>query len=148
MLAEIRFLDTLKEYDKDNMNPQIIEKIRKTYINNPEFNPHLIKNVSSACQGLCKWVIAISSYDEISKIVRPKREKLEEARAMLDNQLVNLAEKGKELKRVTAKLQLLYDKLETKQIEQRELEAKIETFKIKLDRAEKLIDGLSDEKIR
>ncbi len=30
----------------------------------------------------------------------------------------NLAEKGQELKRVTAKLQSLYDKLDTKQIEQ------------------------------
>lgn len=148
MLAEIRFLETLKEFDKDNMNPQMIAKIRKSYISNPEFNPSLIKNVSSACQGLCKWVIAISSYDEISKIVRPKREKLEEARAMLDDQLANLAEKGKELKRVTARLQLLYDRLETKQIEQRELEAKIENFKLKLERAEKMIHGLSDEKTR
>ena len=60
----------------------------------------------------------------------------------------NLAEKGQELKRVTAKLQLLYDKLDTKQIEQRELESKIESYKIKLERAEKLISALSEEKTR
>lgn len=70
MLAEIRFLDTLKEYDKENIPTHIITKIRKNYISNPDFNPSLIKNVSSACQGLCKWVIAISSYDEISKVKR------------------------------------------------------------------------------
>lgn len=70
MLAEIRFLDTLKEYDKENIPTHIITKIRKSYISNPDFNPSLIKNVSSACQGLCKWVIAISSYDEISKVNR------------------------------------------------------------------------------
>ena len=60
----------------------------------------------------------------------------------------NLAEKGQELKRVTAKLQSLYDKLDTKQIEQRELESKIESYKLKLQRAEKLISALSEEKTR
>jgi hypothetical protein len=60
----------------------------------------------------------------------------------------NLAEKGQELKRVTAKLQSLYDKLDTKQIEQRELESKIESYKLKLERAEKLISALSEEKNR
>lgn len=60
----------------------------------------------------------------------------------------NLAEKGQELKRVTAKLQSLYDKLDTKQIEQRELESKIESYKLKLERAEKLISALSEEKTR
>ena len=62
--------------------------------------------------------------------------------------MANLAEKGKELKKVTARLQSLYDQLDTKQIEQRELESKIETFKLKLERAEKIINGLSDEKTR
>lgn len=80
--------------------------------------------------------------------MRPKRQKLEAARAALDEQMANLAEKGKELKKVTAKLHGLYDKLDTKQIEQRELESKIDSFKVKLERAEKLINGLSDEKTR
>lgn len=64
----MKFLDSLKEYDKDNIPTQIISKIRAHYINNPDFNPSLIKNVSSACQGLCKWVIAVSTYDEIYKV--------------------------------------------------------------------------------
>lgn len=68
MLTDIRFLESLKEYDKENIPSHIINKIRKNYISNPDFNPSLVRNVSSACQGLCKWVIAISSYDEITKV--------------------------------------------------------------------------------
>lgn len=64
----MKFLDSLKEYDKDNIPPNIINKIRRNYISNPEFVPSLIKNVSSACEGLCKWVIAISDYDSVYKV--------------------------------------------------------------------------------
>lgn len=69
MLGDIKFLDSLKEYDKDNIAPQIINKIRKNYINNPEFVPAQVKQVSSACEGLCKWVIALSSYDSVFKVI-------------------------------------------------------------------------------
>jgi dynein heavy chain len=68
MLGDIRFLESLKEYSKEDIPPHIISNIRKNYISNPDFNPSLIKKISSACQGLCKWVIAISSYDEIIKV--------------------------------------------------------------------------------
>jgi hypothetical protein len=68
MLGDMHFLDSLKEYDKDNIPPQIIKKIRDRYINNPEFNPDIIHNVSSACEGLCKWVRAIEIYDQVAKV--------------------------------------------------------------------------------
>jgi dynein heavy chain len=68
MLGDMKFLESLKEYDKDNIQPQIIKKIRLDYISNPEFIPSLIKKVSSACEGLCKWVVAVSDYDGIFKV--------------------------------------------------------------------------------
>ena len=51
MLTDMKFLDSLKQYDKDNINPVVIKKIREKYMTNPEFNPATIKNVSSACEG-------------------------------------------------------------------------------------------------
>lgn len=72
MLGDLKFLDSLKEYDKDNIPTQIISKIRNQYISNKDFNPSLIKNVSRACMGLCKWIIAISTYDQIYKVTMPK----------------------------------------------------------------------------
>jgi dynein heavy chain, axonemal len=68
MLGDIRFLDSLKEFDKDNIPANIIRKIRERYITNTEFNPEIIHHVSSACEGLCKWVRAIEMYDQVAKV--------------------------------------------------------------------------------
>lgn len=119
MLGDLKFLDSLKEYDKDNIAPATISKIRTHYIVNQDFNPSLIKHVSSACMGLCKWVIALSTYDQIYKVVAPKKESLAKAQEVLNDQMVKLEKKRKELAIVTEKLQILYDKLTAKQIEQR-----------------------------
>ena len=67
MLGDMHFLDTLREFDKDNIPTANVKKIRDNYINNQDFNPEIIKNVSSACEGLCKWVRAIDVYDSVAK---------------------------------------------------------------------------------
>lgn len=48
-----------------------------------EFDPDRIKNVSTACEGLCKWVRAMEVYDRVIKIVAPKKARLEEAEGEL-----------------------------------------------------------------
>ena len=68
MLGDLKFLDSLREFDKDNIQPANIRRIREKYIANPEFNPDIIKKVSSACEGLCRWVIAIEVYDKVIKV--------------------------------------------------------------------------------
>lgn len=37
--------------------------IRKKYMTNPDFDPDKVKNASTACEGLCKWVRAMEVYD-------------------------------------------------------------------------------------
>ncbi|CAG5135432.1 unnamed protein product, partial [Candidula unifasciata] len=148
MLSDMKFLDSLKEYDKDNIPPAIIRKIREKYILNKDFNPAVIKNVSSACEGLCKWVKAIDVYDSVVKVVAPKKEKLKEAEKILGEQMGKLAIKQAELKSVTDKLQTLTDHLVQKQTEKQNLEDCIELTKVKIDRANKLISGLGGEKDR
>ena len=68
MLGDMKFLDSLKEFDKEHIPSSIMKKIRERYISNPDYNPAIIKNVSSACEGLCKWVRAIDVYDEVNKV--------------------------------------------------------------------------------
>lgn len=46
----------------------MIKKIREKYVSNPTFDPALIKNISSACEGLCRWVRAIEVYDKVAKV--------------------------------------------------------------------------------
>ncbi|KAH9505438.1 Dynein heavy chain 3, axonemal, partial [Bulinus truncatus] len=148
MLGDLKFLESLKEYDKDNIPAPVIKKIRDRYINNKEFDPSIIKNVSSACEGLCKWVKAIDVYDSVFKVVAPKRESLAAAEAVLSEQMKKLKIKQAELKNVSDKLQTLNDHLAMKQMEKQNLEENIEMTKIKIDRANKLINGLGGEKDR
>jgi dynein heavy chain len=64
-------------------------------------------------------VIAITNYDEVIKVVAPKRLKLNEAQGVYDVQTAKLKEKQKELDAVTGKLDELYAKLNEKQDEQK-----------------------------
>ncbi|XP_064633532.1 dynein axonemal heavy chain 3-like isoform X2 [Lineus longissimus] len=148
MLGDMKFLESLKEYDKDNIPPVVIRKIREKYITNPEFDPAIIKNVSSACEGLCKWIKAVATYDEVAKIVAPKRKSLIGAEAVLAEQMAKLKETQAELKEVSDKLSMLMDNLSMKQQEKTNLEDNIELTKVKIIRAEKLISGLGGEKKR
>ncbi|XP_055958183.1 dynein axonemal heavy chain 3 [Patella vulgata] len=148
MLNDMKFLDSLKEYDKDNIAGSIMKKIREKYTSNPDFDPAIIKNVSSACEGLCRWVRAMDIYDSVIKVVAPKQKSLATAEGVLSEQMAKLHQTQAELKQVTDKLQTLNDHLAQKQTEKTNLEENIELTKIKIERAEKLISGLGGEKVR
>ncbi|XP_023932407.1 dynein heavy chain 3, axonemal [Lingula anatina] len=148
LLGDLKFLESLKVYDKDNIPEATMKKIRKDYMNNPEFDPEIIKKVSSACEGLCKWVRALDTYDQVAKVVAPKRKSLEAALAVYDDQMSQLRQKQAELKEVTDKLDKLNENLDTKMEEKQNLENNIELCKVKIIRAEKLISGLGGEKDR
>lgn len=81
VLSDVKFLDSLINFDKDNVPQRIMDRIRKNYLSNPSFVPEKIKSASTACEGLSKWVHAISKYDEVVKVIGPKREALAQAEA-------------------------------------------------------------------
>lgn len=56
LMGDSKFLASLQEYNKDNIDPEVMKVIRARFVTNPDFNPEVIKNVSVACEGLCKWV--------------------------------------------------------------------------------------------
>lgn len=63
----MKFLDSLKEYDKSCIAPAVMKKIRSSYVTHPDFDPVKMRNISSACQGLCSWVRAMEVYDRVAK---------------------------------------------------------------------------------
>lgn len=77
LLGDLKFLEKLKAYDKDNIKPAIMDTIRKKYIPNADFDPKIVKGASLACEGLCKWVRALDKYDAVAKVVAPKKAKLQ-----------------------------------------------------------------------
>ena len=50
VLADPNFVTSLKTYDKDNVKPAIIDRIRKEYTSNPEFTPANAAKASSAAE--------------------------------------------------------------------------------------------------
>lgn len=66
----------MQDYDKDNINPRIIDAVRKAYIANPDFTPVNAAKASSAAEGLCRWVCAMDQYEKVAKVVAPKRASL------------------------------------------------------------------------
>lgn len=100
MLSDAKFLDSLLNFDKDNIPEKVIENIRKNYLTKPDFDPEKMKKVSAACEGLCRWVMAISEYDKVAKVVAPKKKALAEAEATYSEALYELNVKRKQLQEV------------------------------------------------
>ncbi|EDO37961.1 predicted protein [Nematostella vectensis] len=148
LLGDMTFLTSLKEYDRDNISPHIMAKIRKEYIPNPDFDPSKVKTASSAAEGLCKWVIAMEIYDRVAKVVAPKKESLAKAEASLAETMSLLNAKRRELAEVEAKLAALKSQFQEMTEKKENLEFQVDLCSKKLVRAEKLIGGLGGEKDR
>ncbi|KAL8008233.1 putative dynein heavy chain region D6 P-loop domain, dynein heavy chain, domain-2 [Plasmopara halstedii] len=148
MLSDPTFITTLKKFDKDNLDPKTMKLVVSKYISDENFSPEKAEKASKAAAGLCKWVHAMALYDNVSKVVAPKREALRVAEEELAEVMQKLNEKLTQLKDVEedlAALQRQFD-LATKQKEN--LEFQVELTGKKLVRASTLIESLGGEKTR
>lgn len=134
MLSDMKFLDQLKTFDKDNIPPPVIKRIRERYITDRDFVPDKIKAVSTACEGLCKWVRAMDVYDRVAKIVAPKQLALLGAEEELNEQMQTLNAKRAELQVILDKLQGLNDFFAEKSRQKKNLEDEIDNCEKKLSR--------------
>lgn len=148
LLGDMGFLQSLKDYDKDNISPEIMAKIRKEYIPDKDFQPAIVAKASSAAEGLCKWIIAMDKYDEVNKIVAPKKAKYNEAMETFERTMKLLNEKRALAARLEQRVAELNKELAEKNEERKKAEDDVELCIQKLFRAEKLIGGLGGEKSR
>ncbi|RKO95811.1 hypothetical protein CAUPRSCDRAFT_12487 [Caulochytrium protostelioides] len=112
MLSDPRFLDSLKAFDKDNIPPHVVKKIRTSFMTNSEFKPEKVRNASSAAEGLCSWILAMEAYDRVAKVVAPKQVALGQAEAELSVTMTSLNEKQAVLKAVEDRLASLNAELQ------------------------------------
>ncbi|XP_068978772.1 dynein axonemal heavy chain 2 [Bombus flavifrons] len=146
-LADVNFLNTLRDFDKDNISDRTLRQISR-YTSNPEFEPEKVGLVSVAAKSLCIWVIAMEEYGKLYRIVAPKREKLQAALKSLKEKEQALEEAMQQLQRLQEKLKKLQEMYDAKMKEKEELIKLAELLKLKLERAAMLVDGLSGERIR
>nr|KAJ3423148.1 Dynein heavy chain 7, axonemal [Polyrhizophydium stewartii] len=148
LMSDMKFLDNLKAYDKDNISPAIMKIIRSKYMDNPEFDPEKIKTASSAAEGLCRWVRAMECYDRVAKVVAPKKEALAKAESELAETMASLNEKRATLKAVEDRMAKLEANFRAMVQKKEDLEHQVDSVSKQLVRAEKLIGSLGDERDR
>ena len=146
-LGDANFLVKLLEFDKDQLVDSLLTKIAK-FVNNPDYAPDNIGKVSGAAKGLCQWVHAMFVYGNVAKDVEPKRKKLKAAQDALAKKQKALGEAQASLKEVLDKVQVLKDTYEESTAKKQALEDELADLELKLDRAEKLVNGLAGEKTR
>ncbi|XP_037136748.1 dynein heavy chain 7, axonemal [Syngnathus acus] len=148
LLSDLKFLQSLREFDRDNIPASIMAVIRDRYISNPDFVPEKIRTASTAAEGLCKWVCAMDKYDGVAKVVAPKKLKLAGAEAELEVAMTALQKKQAALREVQDQVFNLSQILDANKKKKIELEDQVDLCKKKLERATQLIGGLGGEKTR
>jgi dynein heavy chain len=148
LMSDMKFLESLKAYDKDNIPVAVMKIIRAKYMDNPEFDPEKVKNASSAAEGLCRWVRAMECYDRVAKVVEPKKIALAAAEAELAETMKSLNEKRASLRSVEERMARLEAKFKEMTEKKDALEKQVDSVSKQLVRAEKLIGSLGDEQER
>ena len=147
LMQDSQFMARLVGYDKDNISPKIVKKI-KLMVADPIMEVEHVAKVSVAAKSLCMWVHAMEIYDTVAREVQPKRERLAEMNNILADANEKLAVKQAELKAVTDRVDALKQQCDDTVAEKEAVTEEIERTKQRLVRAEKLTVGLADELIR
>ncbi|XP_056381079.1 dynein axonemal heavy chain 1 isoform X2 [Hyla sarda] len=142
-----KFLEGLFKFDKENIPDAVIKAIQP-YIDNEEFQPAAIARVSKACTSICQWVRAMHKYHFVARGVEPKRQALKEAQEDLAVTQKILDEAKARLNEVEEGITTLQAKYRDCVSKREELEQKCDQCEQKLIRADKLITGLADERLR
>jgi dynein heavy chain len=147
LMNDMKFLDKLKDYDKDNIEPAMIKKLKK-FMDNPDFEADAIAKVSGAAKSICLWVRAMYTYDSVAKTIEPKKKALAEAESALAKVMATLDEKKGALQAVLDKVADLKRTLKAAEKKKGDLQTQAQATKDRLGRAIILIDSLAGEKGR
>eukprot|EP00736_Rhodelphis_marinus_P010572 Rmarinus@m.9666 len=143
-----QFLGMLQTFDKDNVPERNVSECERLYCTRAGFDPDSIRSKSVAASGLCGWIVNICKYYRVYQVVKPKREALAKANEDLEGA-------NKALSKIRATVQELEDRLAklTEAFEQATNDkniaiAQAEATQRRANLAERLINGLADEKVR
>lgn len=147
VLSRSTFMQELVEFDKDNIPASVLKKLSK-YVKQEGFTVEVVQRVSKAATSLCMWCHAMDVYSKVAKEVGPKKAKLDEMNAKLENANTTLAQKQAELKEVLDKVATLQKQCDETVAEKQRLNDEADQTKNRLVRAGKLTSGLADEHVR
>jgi dynein heavy chain len=144
LLSDGNFLQSLMDFDKDNISEPILKKLKK-YIDMEDFNPDSVGRVSKAAKSLCMWACAMDVYSAVAKTVVPKKKALAEAQTTLDAVNAALKIQLDTLAAVETKVAGLQAQLKEAQDESQRLADEAGLTEARLARAGTLTDSLASE---
>jgi dynein heavy chain len=142
-----RLLAKLNSLSEKDLNQKSMNKVRQEYLTNPKFTPKLIEKVSKPAAAFCKWVLAADKMEDAFRKVLPKREKMQAAEATANKMKEALSKIQLELSIEQQKINDLNNEKQENERKRKELEDEIKLTQIRYDRANILINSLSEEKI-
>uniref|UniRef100_A0A0X3PBI3 Dynein heavy chain 2 n=1 Tax=Schistocephalus solidus TaxID=70667 RepID=A0A0X3PBI3_SCHSO len=146
-LGEQDFIGQLVNFDKDNISDKTLKKI-SNYCAQDDFMPDVVGKVSFAAKSLCMWVRAMEVYGRVYRFVEPKRQRLQQAEAILREKQAQLAAAQAKLDAIMAEMARLQKEYNEKMEQKEELRRKAEELERMLERAKQLVDCLAGEKDR
>jgi dynein heavy chain len=108
-MADIGFLGRIKNYDKKNIDPKIIEKVKKIVTDKSTFNVDIITKSNKAAGGLAKWCAALYRYAETLKIVQPIEANVKRMTEKYQAAMKEVEKKQAEVQSIREKLKAMED---------------------------------------
>lgn len=143
-----KLIKKIKDFKVEQIRniPQVKMQKLKLFAENPLFDKERVFNASKAAGNLSLWIRAVlETYDAIM-IIEPKKEQLAEAQNQLAVAEEQVQQKQKALEEALEYVQQLQKEYEVKQKEKEQIQAQVDDVQEQLTRAEKLTNGLANEK--
>ncbi|KAL0236998.1 hypothetical protein PCE1_000395 [Barthelona sp. PCE] len=144
----MKFLDSLKNYDKENIPQDRYTVIKQRYLSDPNFIADVVRRSSVAAAGICDWVCNIIAFYDIHCDVEPKRLALAEATEQLEAARSKLQKTNDHVQRLTNKLGNLKRKFEEATKAKQDVIDEARSTEARLNLANRLVNGLGGEKVR
>ena len=148
MMAKVdAFKEKLETYRGEDIPDDVVNRVNPI-LADPDFTYEKMKSKSAAAANLCNWVVNIVKYNGIYKRVKPLMDSLEIASKSKQKAEDDLAAVNEILSGIQAKLNKLQVTFRAATEEKAKVEAEAKECQDRLDLAERLINGLSSEKVR
>lgn len=103
-----KFMGELKTFDKENIDDWILKEM-DTIIAMDIYKFDIMNKKSSAAGSLCKWSLAVCSYNKVYKFVKPLEDSAKEAEQIANTKLAELEVVRAKVAEIIAKVNELKD---------------------------------------
>jgi dynein heavy chain, axonemal len=147
IMGESSFIESLINFPKESINPEQIELLQP-YLDMPDFNFESGKKASGNVAGLCSWVRSMSVYYVVARDIAPKIEALHVAENKMRTANARLQKTREELQVKVDKVATMRLEFDAAMAEKQNIEDEADRTRRRLETADALILGLSDERQR